>query len=92
MDELIATIKSYHEMKAKQVPVQYLPFAEAVGKAVKLYQKGDISKTDFRLAISTLKHNPMECVAFWKMSDELRVDWIIERGKDGEKCASDTEA
>jgi len=92
MDELIATIKSYHEMKAKQVPDQYLPFAEAVGKAVKLYQKGEISKTDFRLAISSLKHNPLECVAFWQMSDELRIDWIIERAKEREKCASNTMA
>ncbi|PUU81818.1 hypothetical protein B9Z19DRAFT_1121718 [Tuber borchii] len=61
MDELIATIKSHHEMKVKQVPTQFLPFAEAVGKAVKLYQKGEISKTDFTLAISSLKHNPPEC-------------------------------
>ncbi|PUU77735.1 hypothetical protein B9Z19DRAFT_1061991 [Tuber borchii] len=92
MDELIATFKSYLEMKAKEVPAQYLPFAEAVGKAVKLYQKGDISKTDFRLAISSLKHNPLECVAFWKMSDELRIDWIIERAKEMERGAGNAEA
>jgi len=60
IDELIATIKFLHEMKAKQVPAQYLSYVEAVGKAVELYQKGDISKTDLRPAISFLEHNPLE--------------------------------
>ncbi|PUU81824.1 hypothetical protein B9Z19DRAFT_1062383 [Tuber borchii] len=92
MDELIATIKSYLEMKAKEVPAQYLPLAKAVGKAVKLYHKGGISKKGFRLAIRSLEHNPLECVAFWKMSDELRIDWIKKRAKEMGEFAGGIEA
>jgi len=84
MDELITTIKS-QGMKEEQAPAQYFPYAEAVRKAVKLYHSGEISKTDFRLIVTSLKQDPLECVAFWQMSDELRIDWIIEKAKEGEK-------
>jgi len=90
IDKLIATIKFHDETKAKQVPAQYLSYVEAVGKAVKLYQKGEISKTDFCHASSSLRHKPLECVAFWKISDELHIDWIIERAKERERCTSNT--
>jgi len=92
IDNLIATIKFHNKTKAKQVPAQYLSYAEAVGKAVKLYQKGEISKSDFCHASSSLRHKPLEWVALRKISDELRIDWIIERAKERERCTSNTKA
>jgi len=85
---MIAIVKSLQGIKTQTMPAQYVPYAEAVGKAAKLYHSGELDKEDFRLAVSSLKQDTWECVAFCQMSDELRVRWIMERAKEGEggKC------
>jgi len=74
------------------MPVEYSLFIKAVGKAARLYHTGEIYKEDFRLAVSSLKQDVEKCIAFCEMSDELRIDWLMEGEKEGGGCTSNTKA
>ncbi|KAG0640013.1 hypothetical protein HOY80DRAFT_1022228 [Tuber brumale] len=96
IDRLITTIKSHQEKeqqrKTPELPAQYVPYANAASKAVKLYCYRDISKKNLHLALSALKNDPLECITFSLMTDNLCVDWIMDRVKESEGRASGAEA
>jgi len=81
IDELIATVMSLQGI-TQTMPAQFVLYAEAVGKALRLYKSEDINKEDFLLVVSSLKQDVWGCVAFCEMSDELRIDWIMEKMKE----------
>jgi len=92
MDQLIATVKSLEGTKTETMQAELLWYEQAVGKAARLYQLGDIDKKKFRLAVRSLDKDTWACIAFCQMSDELRIHWITEKAKEGGGPTSNTKA
>ena len=90
IDEPIATLKSLQGIKTETLQANYSLYAQAVDKAARLYHTGEIYKEDFRLVVSSLKQDAWDCMAFCAMSDELRIDWLMEREKEGGRCTGNT--
>ena len=92
LDNQIATVKSLQGIKTETKPAEYLLYEEAIGRAVRLYHSGKLDKEDFRLAVSSLKEDAWGCASFCAMSDELCIDWIMEKAEEGGRCTRNTKA
>ncbi|RPB02987.1 hypothetical protein L873DRAFT_1787418 [Choiromyces venosus 120613-1] len=65
-------------LQKKMMPEKFAPFAEAVAKVIKLYQRAEISKQALGIAVYYLKDDPHNCILFCEMPDDLCLEWVEE--------------
>ncbi|RPA93362.1 hypothetical protein L873DRAFT_66462 [Choiromyces venosus 120613-1] len=93
VERLVVEYRSSQEqrkdiLQKKRMPEKFAPYAEAVAKVIKLYQRADISKQALGVAVYYLKDDPHECILFCEMPDDLCLEWVEEGVKQDARNAA----
>ncbi|RPA96980.1 hypothetical protein L873DRAFT_1845088 [Choiromyces venosus 120613-1] len=86
VERLNVEYRSYQEQQQeisqkKRMPEKFAPYAEAVAKVIKLYQRADIFKQALGVAVYYLKDDPHECILFCETPDDLCLQGVEEGAK-----------